>query len=95
MNKIYGIAIIVFLTGLCHADNPIIQTKYTADPAPMVYDGTVYLYTTHDEDDATGFKMFNCCSIFRRIWSIGYMNLTNVGANKRSNGLTAIVHGPS
>ena len=44
---------------LCYADNPIIQTKYTADPAPMVYDETVYLYTTHDEDDATGFKMFN------------------------------------
>jgi len=30
--------------------NPIIQTNYTADPAPMVYNGTVYLYTTHDED---------------------------------------------
>lgn len=36
---------------------PIIQTKYTADPAPMVYNDTVYLYTTHDEDDAEGFKM--------------------------------------
>ena len=43
----------------CYADNPIIQTKYTADPAPMVYNDTVYLYTSHDEDDATGFKMFN------------------------------------
>ena len=37
----------------------IIQTKYTADPAPMVYNDTVYLYTSHDEDDATGFKMLN------------------------------------
>lgn len=36
---------------------PIIQTKYTADPAPMVYNDTVFLYTTHDEDDAEGFKM--------------------------------------
>ncbi len=36
---------------------PIIQTKYTADPAPMVYNDTVFLYTTHDEDDADGFKM--------------------------------------
>jgi len=41
------------------AQNPIIQTKYTADPAPMVYNDTVFLYTTHDEDDATGFKMLN------------------------------------
>jgi arabinoxylan arabinofuranohydrolase len=32
------------------AENPIIQTNYTADPAPMVYRDTVFLYTTHDED---------------------------------------------
>ena len=32
------------------AQNPIIQTNYTADPAPMVHDGTVYVYTSHDED---------------------------------------------
>ncbi len=38
---------------------PVIQTKYTADPAPMVYNDTVYLYTGHDEDDAMGFKMYN------------------------------------
>ena len=38
---------------------PVIQTKYTADPAPMVYNDTVYLYTGHDEDDAFGFKMLN------------------------------------
>ena len=31
---------------------PIIQTKYTADPAPYVHNDTVYLYTTHDEDGA-------------------------------------------
>ena len=42
-----------------HAQDPIIQTKYTADPAPMVYKDTVFLYTTHDEDDADGFKMFD------------------------------------
>lgn len=41
------------------AQNPIIQTKYTADPAPMVYNDTVFLYTTHDEDDADGFKMLD------------------------------------
>jgi hypothetical protein len=41
------------------AQNPIIQTKFTADPAPMVYRDTVFLYTGHDEDDAKGFKMYN------------------------------------
>ncbi|WP_370859822.1 glycoside hydrolase family 43 protein [Phocaeicola plebeius] len=40
-----------------NAQRPIIQTKYTADSAPMVYNDTVFLYTTHDEDDAEGFKM--------------------------------------
>lgn len=40
-----------------NAQRPIIQTKYTADPAPMVYNDAVFLYTTHDEDDAEGFKM--------------------------------------
>ena len=32
------------------ADNPIVQTNYTADPAPMVSGGRLYLYTSHDED---------------------------------------------
>nr|WP_199044642.1 hypothetical protein [Glycomyces salinus] len=32
------------------ADNPIIQTVYTADPATLVHDGRIYLYTSHDED---------------------------------------------
>ena len=38
---------------------PIIQTKFTADPAPLVHNDTVFLYTGHDEDDAMGFKMHN------------------------------------
>jgi hypothetical protein len=41
------------------ADNPIVQTRFTADPAPLVHDGVVYLYTSHDEDDAEGFKMLD------------------------------------
>lgn len=39
------------------ADNPIVQHIYTADPAPMVHDGRVYLYTSHDEDGSTYFTM--------------------------------------
>ena len=31
------------------ADNPIITDIFTADPAALVHDGTVYLYTGHDE----------------------------------------------
>lgn len=43
----------------CRAQNPIIQTMYTADPAPMVYNGVVYLYTGHDEDNSDWFVMNN------------------------------------
>lgn len=35
---------------VCFADNPVVQTCYTADPAPMVYQDRLYLYTSHDED---------------------------------------------
>ena len=34
------------------ADNPIVQTNFTSDPAPFVSDGRVYLVTTHDENVA-------------------------------------------
>jgi arabinoxylan arabinofuranohydrolase len=39
------------------ADNPIVQTIYTADPAPLVHNGRLYLYTGHDEDGSTWFTM--------------------------------------
>lgn len=39
------------------AQNPVIQTCYTTDPAPMVHDGTFYIYTGHDEDGADFFWM--------------------------------------
>lgn len=32
------------------ADNPIVQTYYTADPSPLVVGDTMYLITSHDED---------------------------------------------
>ena len=39
------------------AQNPIVQTWFTPDPAPMVHDGTLYVYTGHDEDGADFFWM--------------------------------------
>ena len=53
-------ALIIALTAASlHADaetNPIIKDVLTADPAAMVYNDTVYLYTGHDE--AKGREMF-------------------------------------
>lgn len=44
--------------------NPLVKEKFTADPAPLVHDGTLYLYVGHDEyyegqDTAHGGKEFN------------------------------------
>ena len=39
------------------AQNPVIQTCFTTDPAPMVHNDTLYLYTGHDEDKADFFWM--------------------------------------
>lgn len=42
---------------LCHAQNPIVTTSFTPDPAPFVFGDKLYMFTGHDEDDATYFKM--------------------------------------
>ncbi|NLY42933.1 MAG: family 43 glycosylhydrolase, partial [Clostridiaceae bacterium] len=65
MKKVISIMTVIFIistlfTPASLADNPIIQTNYTADPAPIVYDDTVYLYTGHDLEIATtSYKMVN------------------------------------
>jgi arabinoxylan arabinofuranohydrolase len=51
------IAAAVAASPFARSDNPVVQTNFTADPAPLVHDGVVYLYTSHDEDDAFEFKM--------------------------------------
>lgn len=62
MKKIFAKLSLTMLFGFpisLFAQNPIVQTSYTADPAPMVYNGKVYLYTSHDEDNSTWFVMNN------------------------------------
>ena len=38
-------------------DNPMAQTVFTSDPAPMVYNDILYVYTGHDADGASYFEM--------------------------------------
>lgn len=96
MKKLLAIsASLLVTTGIgAHVNRPIIQTSYTADPAPMVYNDTVFLYTTHDEDDADGFKMFD----WLLYTSTDMVNWTDHGSvaslkdfkwNKRDNGAWA------
>jgi arabinoxylan arabinofuranohydrolase len=62
MKKLLALWTVAAATGLApaaRAINPIIQTIYTADPAPLVVGDTLYLYTGHDEDKSTWFTMKN------------------------------------
>lgn len=60
------------------ADNPVVQHVYTADPAPMVHDDTVYLCTSHDEDvTVDGFFTMNDWFVFS---SKDMVNWTDHGA---------------
>lgn len=70
------LCVTAFLPATAKADNPIVQHIYTADPAPLVYNGRVYLYTGHDEDGSTWFTMKEW-----RVWSSADMvNWTDHGS---------------
>lgn len=55
--RILAVSLAVCMGTLCgmpgsinvKAENPIVQTMYTADPSPIVVGDTLYVYTTRDE----------------------------------------------
>ena len=55
--KTFATATMLLFAGHMMAHNPIIQTMFTPDPAPFVYNDTVFLFVDHDEDDAQYFSM--------------------------------------
>jgi arabinoxylan arabinofuranohydrolase len=58
-------AIMALAGARCLADNPMVQTMYSADPAPMAHNGVLYAYLDHDEDTARGWfnmKDWRCFS---------------------------------
>lgn len=57
INKTAAIAALMLLATGAKAQNPFVQTWCTSDPAPMVHNGTMYVYTGHDEDGADFFWM--------------------------------------
>ncbi|MBN2650017.1 MAG: family 43 glycosylhydrolase [Prolixibacteraceae bacterium] len=61
LQKNLTLGLVVLTAFTINAQNPIVQTYFTADPAPMVYDGTVYVYTSHDEDSTVNnfFTMYD------------------------------------
>ena len=57
MKKLSGMILLCASSLMAGAQNPFVQTWCTSDPAPMVHDGTMYVYTGHDEDGADFFWM--------------------------------------
>ena len=51
------LAIAASLSAVVRADNPFVQTIFTADPAPVVYNGRVYAFLDHDNTGATTYDM--------------------------------------
>ena len=56
MKNIFTLAALTLVSGAA-AQNPVVQTWFTTDPAPLVHNDTLYLYTGHDEDKADFFWM--------------------------------------
>lgn len=61
MKRVKRMVAAAFLTMMgaaeAQAQNPVVQTWCTSDPAPMVHNGTMYMYTGHDEWGADFFWM--------------------------------------
>lgn len=95
-NRLFSILLGAMYAFTGTAQNPIIQTSYTADPAPMVYNDRVYLYTSHDEDSTVDnfFTMYD----WRCYSSADMVNWTDHGTvaslkdlawNEKTNGAWA------
>lgn len=78
VSSILALILIALVPSKLKADNPIVQTNYTADPAPMMHNGTVYLYTSHDEDITV--KNFFTMNDWRCYSTTDMVNWTDHGA---------------
>ena len=52
-----GLSALCFIPKQAEADNPMIQTIFSTDPAPMVYDDTLYVYTGRDKPNSDFYYM--------------------------------------
>ncbi|MCQ2242717.1 MAG: glycoside hydrolase family 43 protein [Bacteroidaceae bacterium] len=57
MKKLFLSALLSASAFVANAQNPVVQTCFTTDPAPMVSGDRLYVYTGHDENDADFFWM--------------------------------------
>ena len=53
--KTFTFSMLLAMQCAAYAQNPIVQTQLTTDPAPLVVGDRLYVYTGHDEDKADFF----------------------------------------
>jgi arabinoxylan arabinofuranohydrolase len=51
--------VLAVVASVCVADNPLVSQVYTADPAARVYNGRMYVVTSHDLDTQSGYDMID------------------------------------
>jgi beta-xylosidase len=51
--------VLLLLSAVAAAANPLVRHLYTADPSARVFGDRLYVYTSHDEPEATYFDMFD------------------------------------
>ena len=73
-NYLINLAAWLVATAALAAQNPAIQVMYTADPAPVVRNDTVYLYVGHDEPTAPDNKFLR--REYRLFTSVDMVNWT-------------------
>jgi arabinoxylan arabinofuranohydrolase len=57
MKRILLIVLICCISHLMHAQNPVFRNIYTADPSARVFNDTLYIYPSHDRDNAEWWDM--------------------------------------
>lgn len=70
------ISVLMLWVCICKAENPIVQTHFSPDPAPMVYNNTVYMYTG---DDIPGTDFYYMTK-WRVLSSTDMVNWTDYGS---------------
>lgn len=51
------VLLFVLIHSICHAENPILSQRYTADPVGLEVEGRLYLWTSHDIDGQKRYSM--------------------------------------
>lgn len=59
MKKIFFAVFLFISFGVSFGQNPFVTHKFTADPSARVFNGRLYVYTSHDQENAKYFDMLD------------------------------------